>query len=88
MGRWQSTILVEASPRVGQHLAGQGNAALRLGLQEVQTLRRRVLEEANYIVTAHRHVAMILPAKALDGRAIAAAVRVDPFRRVDLAKIA
>src|SRR5271169_2876278 len=78
-------------PRYGdtdEDLSSERGAALRLRLQEMQAPRLSVLKDADHVIAAHRHVAMVLPPQALDRRAIATAMRVDPFRRVNLAEIA
>src|SRR5215472_7588135 len=88
VGGWQSAILIQAGSRFDEDLSSERRAALRLCLQEMQALRLSVVKDADHIIAAHRHVAMVLPAQTLDRRAIAAAMRVDPFRRVNLAEIA
>src|SRR5208337_5062199 len=86
MGRWQAAILVEASPRFGHDRAAQGHAALGFGLEEQQATRLRVLLDTDYVVAAHRHVAMVLPTQPLDRHLIAALCR-DPFGGQDLTEV-
>ena len=87
MRRGKAAILIQAGPRLLQRLGAQVDAALGFCLQEAEALCCRVEKHADDVVAAHRHVAVILPAQPFDGGAIAA-VRVDPFRSVDLTEIA
>jgi hypothetical protein len=85
---WTSAVLVEAGAGFGEDLGGKRRAALRLRLEEMEALSLSVLKDGDDVVPAHGHVAMVFPAQALDRSAIAAAMRIDPLRRVDLAEIA
>ena len=68
--------------------AGQPDAALSLSLQKAKAIRPWIQVYRDHIVTAHCHIAMVLPAQSLDRCDVAAAVRINPFGGVDFPKIA
>jgi hypothetical protein len=88
VSRRQSAILVQTDPGLGEDLGGERGAALRLSFEEMEALGLGILKNADHVVAAHCHVAMVFPAQALDRCAIATAMGIDPFRGVDLAEIA
>ena len=86
--RWETAILVQPGSSISKNLASQPDAALSLRFQKARALGLWIQAYRDHIVTAHRHVAMILPAQSLDRCEVAAAVCINPFGSVDFAEIA
>ena len=86
MGGRHAAILVKAGPCFGYDRGAQDYAALGFGLEEQQATRLWVRSDTDHVVTAHRHVTMVLPAQPLDRHLIAALCR-DPFGGQDLTEV-